>query len=87
MIGIDPLYFLDEMSQDEMNAIFKAKNETDKTAWEQTRTICFYSVASMNGTKQFKKPSDLFSFTWEKPKPKKTMTKEEILAKMNKNGR
>jgi hypothetical protein len=26
VIGIDPLYFLDEMSMDEMSAIFKAVN-------------------------------------------------------------
>jgi hypothetical protein len=66
VIGIPPEYFLDEMSQDEMTAIYKAKNETDKMEWEQTRLLCFYNVVSMNGTKVFKKPGDLFKLPWEK---------------------
>ncbi len=84
MIGINPEYFWDEMSQDELSAIYKAKYEADKTSWEQTRLICFYNVVSQNGTKVFKKPSDLFSFTWEKKKSGKILTKDEVLKRADK---
>jgi len=91
VVGIDPLYFLDEMSQDETVSIMKAKVESDKQAWEQTRMLCFYSVVSQNGTKQFKKPKDLFTFSWDdkdpdKGRPKgKRLTKEEAEAKVAQN--
>ena len=83
VIGIEPDYFLDNMSQDEIGAIMKAKSEMDKTTWEQTRLICFYS------TKGFKKPADLFIFNWEKKVAEiKKQSKEEFQArveKLNKN--
>ena len=66
MIGIDPEYFLDEMSIDETQAIYKARNEHDKLEWEKIRTMCFYSYVAIQGTKNVKTPSDLFAFTWEK---------------------
>jgi len=71
VIGIDPLYFLDEMSMDETIAIIKARNEQDeaiiKRTWEQTRTICFYNALVM-GAKDLKKPKDLFLLSWERKK-------------------
>ena len=66
MAGIDPDYFWDRMSQDEVTAIYKARNEADKMGWEQTRLICYWSVVAMNGAKTFKKPGDLFKLPWEK---------------------
>jgi hypothetical protein len=86
--GIDPLYFLDEMSQDELTAIMAAKNETDlnlnRKSWEQTRLMCFYAIAATQGTKDFKSPEDLFKLPWdekdEKPKAER-LTKEEFLKK------
>ena len=54
------------MSLDEINAIYKAKYESDKATWEQTRLICYYSVIAMNGNKTFQKASDLFTFSWDK---------------------
>jgi hypothetical protein len=77
VIGIDPEYFLDNMSQDELSAIYKSKSEAEKMTWEQTRLICFWNVVATNGTKKFKKPSDLFPFTWDKVKSKdaKKLTK------------
>ena len=88
-MGIDPLYFLDEMSFDEAQALYKAKNEEHKLSMEQTRLLCFYNVISMNGTKQFKKPSDLFEFPWEKAaKPKsRRLTEDEVLKKAEENRR
>jgi hypothetical protein len=89
VIGIEPLYFLDEMSFDETQAVYKAKNEEFKSSMEQTRLLCYYSVISMNGTKQFKKPSDLFELPWEKAnKPKgRRLTEVEVLQKAEENRR
>jgi hypothetical protein len=85
VIGIDPWYFWDEMSSDELVAIYKAKNEADRVSWEQTRLICFYNMAAMNGTRVFKKPSDLFKLNWDnKEKPKiKRLTKDEVITRRN----
>lgn len=69
------------MSQDEMAAIYKAKNESERMSWEQTRLLCFYNVISMNGTKVFKKPSDLFKLPWEKGYKK--VTSKEAKEKLN----
>ena len=75
MLGIDPLYFLDEMSWSEMGAIIKARNEqelaTIKRTWEQTRAICFYDIIAMRGTADYKKPEDLFLLSWERKKSDK----------------
>jgi hypothetical protein len=70
------------MSQDELVTIYKAKHEEDKKSWEQTRLLCFYNIISMNGTKTYKKPSDLFTFSWEKKKSR-VLTKEEALKRLN----
>ena len=75
------------MSQDEVAAIVKTKSNSDKMikqmSWEQTREICFWTVVAMQGTKIFKKPEDLFKFSWEKKiseakKEIKRLTKEEL---------
>jgi len=75
------MYFLDEMSQDELAAMMKAKFEVDKMQWEQTRLICFHSITAMQGNTVFKKPSDLFTFSWDNKEDikGKTLTKEEFL--------
>jgi len=83
VIGIDPEYFLDEMSQDEIIAIYKARYEVQKISWEQIRTICFYNVVSQNGTKVFKKPSDLFKLPWEQRTKEKGMTSKEAQKKLS----
>ena len=74
------------MSQDELVAISKAKNESEKMTnrktWEQTRLICFYTIAAMHGTKDFKKPEDIFKLPWDESEEKPTgkrLTKEEFL--------
>jgi len=58
-----------------MGAIIKARNEAElatiRRTWEQTRAICFYNVIAMHGTKDYKKPQDLFLMSWEKKKADK----------------
>ena len=58
----------------------KAKSEQDRGAWEQTRTLAFYTVVAQQGTKQIRLPKDLFPLPWdEDTKVKgKRMTKEEF---------
>jgi hypothetical protein len=70
------------MSQDEVSSLLQASMDKDKAEWEKARIQAFYTVVSMNGTKQYKKPSDLFKFPWEsKPvvkKVAKVLSKEEF---------
>jgi hypothetical protein len=91
-MGIPPLYFLDEMSADEVIAIYKAKDVKDRMVWEQHRQLCFYTVIAMNGTKDYKNPQDLFPLPWdddyeermaEKPKGE-DLTRDEFLDVANK---
>lgn len=82
VIGISPVYFLDDMSQDEIKAIMEAKVENEKISWEQTRLISFYSVIAQAGTKNIKTPKDLFKFGWDNKVVEtraERMTKEEFL--------
>jgi len=87
VIGIDPRYFLDEMSLDEVAFIIKARRELDdkvnKQSWEQTREICYYAFIAMRGNERIKEPEDLFRFSWEKKEVKKSkrLTKEEAAEK------
>lgn len=69
------------MSFDEITAFVKTLENNKKDEWERVRYLCFYNVISQNGTKQFKRPSDLFTLPWEKKKKKsdgKKVTPEEI---------
>ena len=82
---MSPGYFWDEMSLDEIKALYKGRYENDKKDWEQTRTICFYTVVAMHGSKDFKTPEDLFSLTWDKKdegKKVEVVTKEEALERL-----
>lgn len=85
VVGINPEYFLDEMSQDETQSIYKATGDHNRESWEQTRLICFYSFVSQHGNKEIKTPKDLFPLYWdekvvEKPKIEQ-LTREEFLNK------
>lgn len=53
------------MSPEEAGSIMKAKAEAEKNIWERTRLMCFYSVIAMDGTKNYKKPEDLFELSWD----------------------
>jgi len=80
VIGIEPEYFLDDMSQDEIKAIMEAKIENEKISWEQARIISFYSVIAQAGTKTIKSPKDLFKFGWDnKVIETRHLTREEFL--------
>jgi hypothetical protein len=85
--GIDPGYFLDEMSQDELSAICRARNDFERIQWEQTRAICFYSIVAQHGTTKFQKPQDLFFLPWDKKrdgiKKSKRLTKEEVMERVS----
>jgi hypothetical protein len=77
------VYFLNEMSLDEISSIYNAKYEAEKQEWERARLICFYSVVASIGTKKIKKVTDLFTFSWEKKKVKNIPTKEELIKRFN----
>lgn len=73
-MGIDPLYYLDEMSQDEVAAALKAwrKNEDQRAQmdWEMARLMSYYSATAFGtptipGVGPVKKPSDLFKLPWD----------------------
>jgi len=69
------------MSFDEIGAFLKTLESKKKDEWERIRYLCFYNVVSYNGTKQFKKPSELFILPWEKKKKNSTVrkiSKEEV---------
>lgn len=85
VIGVDPRYYLDEMSQDEVVAIMRARNENysliSREAWEQSRLQCFYSVTAMGA--KVRQPKELFKLPWDGDKKEvKRMTKEEALRKL-----
>lgn len=92
IVGIDPVYFLDEISQDEMSAIIKARGEIkkakDKTTWEQTRMISYWNFVSVRGNKGVEKPEDLFFLPWDKEKrtPKSEMDEIRSQFKKRNNG-
>lgn len=47
--------------------------------WDKTRLLAYYSVIAFNGTKQIKKPSDLFLHPWEvEDTPKKVGTRKVL---------
>ena len=94
MIGIDPAYYLDCMSQDEVATVLRAwrkdKDQELQDEWERTRMLSYYSATAFGaptipGVGPVKKPSDLFSLPWDdinsdaQVKPKaKPLTKEEF---------
>ena len=71
------------MSQDEVASIMTAKTNHDREPWEQARTLSFYTIVSQHGTKNYKKPKDLFSLPWDvncnNTVPAPRLTKEEFL--------
>lgn len=41
-MGIDPRYFLDEMSLDAFNLAYEGYNRSRQDSWEQTRLMSYY---------------------------------------------
>jgi len=84
-MGVDPRYYLDEMSQDEVVAVMKARHENysmiSREEWERTRLECFYSATAFGG--KVKRPGDLFKFPWDTKKTlDKVVGKEEMLKRL-----
>lgn len=72
------------MSMDEVAQLLKASGDRDRRVWERERISWFYTLVAQSGTKEFKKPSDVFTFEWEKEPKKepKKLTKEEVKQKV-----
>lgn len=94
--GVQPLYFLDEMQPQELDAVLNQFSNNYKNQWEQVRFIS-YIQASCFASKGLK-PQDLIRFTWEQEQQeiltpeefevrKKQMLEETIKALNNPNKR
>lgn len=76
--GIDPNYFLDEMTPDEVNYLSDAFFNDYKEKWEMHRTLV-YSILAPN-SKKIKSPTDVMKFDWDgENENSPMMSKEEIL--------
>lgn len=79
-LGISPKYFLDEMSIDEMVALLKADDNSNKEDWHKVRKQCFWYVKAQGGElseKQFYKR--YFPLPWDKDtKPVKGSDKKQF---------
>jgi hypothetical protein len=62
--GLAPDYFLDDVTDWELDAILRSVERQRRERWEQVRLQSFYTVAAFGA--KIKKPSDLFEFSWEK---------------------
>ena len=62
-LGISPDYFLNQMSQIELQALPKISEYRNIQGWEQTRFLGYLQV-QMNSRKEIK-PSDILSFSWD----------------------
>jgi hypothetical protein len=63
--GINPEYFLDSMSNYELNALLEYADEAERTDWEKIRIQCFYSVAPHSADKKLT-PEKIMPFGWDK---------------------
>lgn len=61
---MDPLYFLDEMSFQEANAIMEGVSDEYRNSWEIARFTAFNQAASMGA--KVHKLTDIIKFTWDK---------------------
>jgi hypothetical protein len=86
VIGIDPRYYWNEMSLDEVVAVLKANDEVIKRKYELTRLQCYYSATVMGNKtddgKRIDRPDKLFKLPWDgEGKPEvKIRTREEAMA-------
>lgn len=75
ILGIEPDYFLDKMSFDEVIALLKAAEREKKESWEKVRQICFHSIAPYS--KKLNSAMDVFPLPWDKKNKPKILTAEE----------
>lgn len=78
--GISPSYFLDEMQGYEIEACLKGLENKNKAGWEQARFIS-YVTAQVNNRKKLK-PTDILSFTWDKPTKEDTAISNADIARL-----
>lgn len=62
--NINPNYFWDYMSIEELISTLNAIDNNNKSRWEQTRFITYINALS-NGS-NLKSPTDIIKFSWEK---------------------
>jgi hypothetical protein len=65
--GISPDYFLDEMTDWELEAIASATNKRERGEWERCRFLAYVTACSMGA--KIKTPQDLIKFQWEESTP------------------
>lgn len=95
-MGVDPFYFLDEMTSNEVSYIMNKHDENFKNEWNQTRQIC-YTIIQSQSTKSLQ-PTDVLRFPWDdvevKDEVTPSKTREELIEyskqlekKLNQNGK
>jgi hypothetical protein len=72
-MGVDPLYFLDEMEPFEVRAIVQESENIFRDKWEQTRRLT-HAVIQGNSTKALTL-TDVMPFPWDEIDPE-TITPE-----------
>jgi hypothetical protein len=85
VIGLDPLYILDEMTQLELSSIIKADGKRQRIGWEQTRVTAYASASAMGGLKNTK-ITEFMPFEWDKeknPNASAPLTKSQIEKQSN----
>jgi hypothetical protein len=77
---IDPNYFLDEMTAEQVLAVTERNYKEYQNGWEQTRWLAYINAASQGA--KVKKPQDLIKFSWEETS---TVSKESVADAMGKS--
>ena len=80
--GVEPQYFLDEMTPSEVGYLAKAHYNSYKERWEMLR-LHNHAVIASQSTKPLK-AEDIMKFPWDdRRNDKKVMTEEELEAARN----
>jgi len=84
-IGIDPIYFWEEMTMEEFDKLAEARGEQYRDEWERTRIIAYYSASGFSKMPTIKK---FMPFSWdnkvdEANKPKIKPSKDRMNAIIN----
>lgn len=86
--GVDPRYFLDEMSEYEMSIVMKQYYEQYRDGWEKVR-LTNHAVISSQSSKPIQ-PRDVLPFPWDdeadgkNKKQKQTLSDEDRIRLLNK---
>jgi hypothetical protein len=78
-MGIQPQYFLDEMTWFELDAVLQQYYNQYKNQWEQTRLVAYYCAAPFAKLSM----TDIIRFAWDKKesdiKPEELQQRKEVL--------